>query len=124
YEIAEFIPRKSSYAETKELIEGFHIVTHCNHTVWYPELMLDAYKQYRPDWHTALMKIRDVIGKPGEDSEIEKIYAEMATGPTEDVTRHVMKGGRVILVPFKWTDFGTWGSVHEFFTSGPGEVYK
>jgi mannose-1-phosphate guanylyltransferase len=31
---------------------------------------------------------------------------------------------RIILLPFKWTDVGTWGSVYEFFTSGdPSENY-
>jgi mannose-1-phosphate guanylyltransferase len=124
YDIEEFVGRKASFAETKDLIESFHIVTHCNHSCWYPDLMLDAYKEYRPDWHKALMAMKEVIGKPGEDAEIERIYAEMTAGPTEEVTRHVMdKNGRIILLPFKWTDIGTWGSVYEFFAAD-GAVYS
>jgi mannose-1-phosphate guanylyltransferase len=120
YEIDAFLGRKSSYRETKELIENFHIVVHCNHSCWYPGLMLEAYKQYRPDWYEALMKIKEVIDKPGEDAAIEEIYATMEKGATEEVTRHVMQegNGRIILLPFKWTDIGTWGSVYEFFTDG------
>jgi mannose-1-phosphate guanylyltransferase len=88
-------------------------------------LMLEAYKQYRPDWYEALMKIREVMDKPGEQEAIEKIYAEMEKGPTEDVTTHVMNSGdsMVILLPYKWTDVGTWGSVYEFFEDGT-ENYK
>jgi mannose-1-phosphate guanylyltransferase len=122
YDVAEYVERKSSFAETKELVESFHIVTHCNHACWYPGMMLDAYKEYRPDWYEALMKIKDCMGKPGEDSEIEKIYQDMAPGATEEVTKHVMEGGRIILLPFKWVDFGTWGSVYEYFAE-PGGVY-
>jgi mannose-1-phosphate guanylyltransferase len=118
YEIDAFLGRKSSYRETKDLIENYHIVTHCNHACWYPGMMLDAYKQYRPDWYEALMKMKDIFGKPGEDAAIEEIYATMEKGATEEVTKHLMKDGRIILLPFKWTDIGTWGSVYDFFTAG------
>jgi mannose-1-phosphate guanylyltransferase/mannose-1-phosphate guanylyltransferase/mannose-6-phosphate isomerase len=46
----------------------------------------------------------------------------MEKGPTEEVTTHVMNSGEamVILLPYKWTDVGTWGSVYEFFEDGVG----
>lgn len=120
YAIDEFLFRRSSLRETRQLIENYHVVAHCNHTCWYPELMLEAYKQYRPDWHEALMKIKDVLDKPGENEAIEQIYATMEKGSTEEVTKHIMSGGQAmaILLPYKWTDVGTWGSVYEFFSDG------
>lgn len=123
YEVKSFLGRKDSYRETKELIENFHIVTHCNHSCWYPSLMLEAYKKYRPDWHKALMKMKDALDKPGEDAAIEAIYETMEKGATEEVTKHVMQHGdaRIILLPFKWVDIGTWGSVYEFFVDGDGK---
>ncbi|MEK7153233.1 MAG: sugar phosphate nucleotidyltransferase [Patescibacteria group bacterium] len=121
YEIREFLGRKDSYRETKELIENYHIVTHCNHSCWYPGLMLEAYEKYRPDWYEALMKMKDAFDKPGEDAAVEKIYATMEKGATEEVTKHVMKEGRIILLPFKWMDIGTWGSVYDFFVNGNGK---
>ena len=120
YKITEFAGRKTTIRETRELIENYHIVAHCNHYCWYPEQMLDAYKKYRPDWHKSLMQIKDALDKPGEDAAIEKIYHEMEKGATEDVTKHVMPEGGVILLPFRWTDIGTWGSVYEFFNEGEG----
>jgi mannose-1-phosphate guanylyltransferase len=88
--------------------------------------MLEAYKQYRPDWYEALMKIRDVLDKPGEDSAVEEIYSTMEKGPTEEVTKNIMHKGeaRIILLPFKWTDIGTWSSVYEFFAHGDGGNYE
>ena len=124
YSIDQFIFRGTDYAATKKLVESFSVVVHSNHYCWYPELMLDAYKTYRPDWHEALMKIKDVIGQPGEDAEIERIYESMEKGPTEEVTKHIFKDSQVILLPFRWADIGTWGSVYEFFSSEPGEVYR
>lgn len=125
YKIEKFLFRRSSLRETRQLVENFHVVEHCNHMCWYPDQILDAYKQYRPDWYAALMKIKEAMDKPGENEAIEKIYAEMEKGPTEDVTTHVMNSGQalVILLPFKWTDVGTWGSVYDFFEDGT-ENYK
>ena len=120
YKIDKFLFRRSSLSETRSLVENFHVVAHCNHTCWYPELMLEAYKQYRPDWYEALMKIKNVLDKPGENEAIEKIYSTMEKGPTEEVTKHIMHGGEAtaILLPYKWTDVGTWGSVYDFFADG------
>lgn len=122
YRIEKFFFRRNNLPETRRLVENFHVVAHCNHMCWYPDMMLDAYKQYRPDWHKQLMKIKAAMDKPGENEAIEKIYAEMEKGPTEEVTTHVMNSGEamVILLPYKWTDVGTWGSVYEFFEEGSG----
>jgi mannose-1-phosphate guanylyltransferase len=118
--IEKFLFRPSTLKETRELVENFHVVTHCNHTCWYPGMMLEAYKKYRPDWYEKLMEIKEALGKPGENEAIERIYAQMEKGPTEDVTIHVMNDGQsmVILLPYKWTDVGTWGSVYDFFADG------
>jgi mannose-1-phosphate guanylyltransferase len=120
FKIDEFLFRRSTIRETRNLIENYHVVAHSNHACWYPDLMLKAYEKYRPDWYKALMKIKDAIGKPGENEAIEKIYATMEKGPTEEVTKHIMSSGEAMamLLPFKWTDVGTWGSVYEFFSDG------
>lgn len=120
YKIEKFLFRRSNLKETRELVENFHVVAHCNHMCWYPDQILEAYKQYRPDWYGALMKIRDAMDKPGENEAIEAIYETMEKGPTEEVTNRVMDSGEamVILLPYKWTDVGTWGSVYDFFEDG------
>lgn len=122
YTIDHFHYRRGNMAETRQLIENFHVVAHWNHLCWYPDLMLKAYKKYRPDWHEALMQIKEVLDKPGENEALEKIYSEMDKGPTEEVTKHIMESGDAIalLLPFKLTDIGTWGSVYDFFEDGVG----
>lgn len=120
YKVMEFMGRKGSVKETVQMIGNFHVVLHCNHYCWYPGMMLDAYKKYRPDWHKAFMKIKDAFDKPGEDAAIEAIYNKMQKGSAEDVTRHLMEAGEVgiVLLPFRWTDVGTWNSVYDFFSDG------
>src|SRR5262249_12287803 len=77
YKIAAFLGRRPTYRETKALIAQFNVVTHCNHACWYPDLMLEAYKKYQPDWYEALMQMREAFGKPNEDAIIEAIYEKM-----------------------------------------------
>lgn len=116
YTISKFHYRKGTVRETRELVENFRVVAHCNHACWYPQMFIDAYKEHRPDWYESLMKIKDVMDKPGEQEAIREIYESMEKGPTEDVTRHVMDSGDAVamLLPFRWTDVGTWESVREF----------
>ena len=66
------------------------------------------------------MEIKVAIDQPGENEAIERIYAEMEKGATEEVTTHIMDSGdaKVILLPYKWTDLGTWSSVYDFFADG------
>lgn len=115
FQADEFIPRLDDYQKTKELIRNFYVATHSNHSCWYPDLMLGAYKQYRPDWYDALMKIRDVLTRGGSQQEVDAIYSQMAVGATELVIQNIIKDSYIILLPFKWTDIGTWDSVYEFF---------
>ncbi|OGD78914.1 hypothetical protein A2368_04515 [Candidatus Collierbacteria bacterium RIFOXYB1_FULL_49_13] len=121
YQTDEFIPRVDDYHQTKDLINNFHVATHSNHNCWYPGLMLEAYKKHRPDWYQSLLRIGDLLNKPGSDSRIDEIYSQMEAGGTELVTSHVFKDGYTILLPFKWIDFGTWDSVYEF-ADPQGEV--
>lgn len=125
YEITKFHYRKNTVRETRELVENFRVVTHWNHLCWYPTKVIEAYKQYRPDWYEALMKIRECIDQPGEQEAIRQIYESMQKGPTEDVTRHIMDSGEaiVILLPFKNTDVGTWESVREFSEDEDGNHF-
>lgn len=116
YVIDKFHYRKSTVRETRALIENFRVVAHWNHLCWYPVKIIAAYKKHRPDWYKALMKIKEVMDKPGEQEAIRQIYETMQKGPTEDVTRHLMDSGEAValLLPFRNTDVGTWESVREF----------
>ncbi len=125
YEITKFHYRKSTVRETRELVENFRVVTHWNHLCWYPSKLIEAYREFRPDWYDKLMQIRDVIDQPGEQEAIRSIYETMEKGPTEDVTRHLMDSGNavVLLLPFKNTDVGTWESVREFSEDDDGNHF-
>ncbi len=116
FKIEKFVPRLATVEETRKLIGDFRIATHSNHYCWYPDLMLEAYKKYKPNWYKSLMKIKAILGKQNEAQEIEKIYSKMEAGTTEDVTKHIFSQSYIIINPFKWTDMGTWGVIDEFLS--------
>lgn len=116
FKIKKFIPRLDTYEETEKLISNFRIATHSNHYCWYPDLMLEAYKKYKPKWHKSLMKIKAAWEKKSESSEIDKIYASMESGTAEEVTKHIFSQSYIIINPFKWVDLGTWSVIHEYLS--------
>ena len=122
FKIEKFIPRMNSYQETEKLISEVGIATHSNHYCWYPNLMLETYQKYRPDWYQSLMEIKVVMGKENEEAETEKIYEKMETGTAEEVTKHIFSESYIIINPFQWLDMGTWGVVYEYLASND-EVY-
>lgn len=122
YSVKKFLGREADYEKTSKLIKSGRIAMHCNHSCWFPELILEAYKKYRPDWYEALMKIKEVIGKPNESENIEKIYESMESGATEEVTKHIFADSYVIALPYKWIDLGTWDSLYEY-VSGEDSTY-
>jgi mannose-1-phosphate guanylyltransferase len=115
YKVTKFVNRLKDYQKTKELISNYHVVIHCNHMCWYPELIMKEYETYAPDWYNDLMKIRESFGKPDEEELTTEIYRNMREGTTEEVTKHSIENGCAILLPFKWLDLGTWDSIYEIF---------
>jgi len=118
YKIKKFLGRELDYQKTKELVAKQGIMIHCNHACWYPIMMLDAYKKYKPNWYKALMEIKNCIGKENEEGNIEKIYSEMESGPTEIVTQNIFSDGYLFELPFKWVDIGTWNSLYQYVSEG------
>ena len=120
FSVDEFVFRLGDYEKTKELISNNNVSTHCNHTCWFPELFLNSYNVYKPEWYSSLMQIRESFGKANEKEITNRIYSEMDEGPTEDVTKYIFPQGYIILVPFQWTDVGTWGAVYDYFKRDGG----
>lgn len=112
YKIAKFLWR-STKEEADKYIAEKSILLHANHYSWTPKALLEAYKAYAPEWYNSLEKIRIYIENDNEIG-IREEYAKMEKGPVENVTQHVFAEGYVVLLPFKWVDFGTWESFFKY----------
>ncbi len=67
------------------------------------------------------IKVRDILAKGGDLTELTNAYKEYEAGPLEDVTKEIFeKEGLIIIPQFKWTDIGTWGSIYEYFAKAGG----
>ncbi len=122
FKVKKFLGRKSDFTETGDMIKKENAVIHTNLNTWYPELMLEAYKKYKPNWYEGLMEIKKVIEEGEDEEKIDAIYKKMDKGSTEEVTQHVFEEGYIVTYPFKWVDIGTWDSVYQHL-SQQGEVY-
>jgi len=122
FRVKKFLGRKNDLAETSDMLKTEKAVIHTNLNTWFPDLMLEAYKRYKPQWHEKLMEIKEVLESGGDFETIEAIYGLMDKGSTEEVTRHVFEEGFIVTYPFKWVDIGTWDSVYRHLSS-KNEVY-
>ena len=102
--------QRDKEAEIEEAMKNNKAWLHANHYCWTPRLWLESYMKFRPDWAKPLMEIAN-----GGDEK--KIYPEILKGPTEEWTiKSVLKGeGMMVVLPFKWMDFGTWESLDKYF---------
>jgi mannose-1-phosphate guanylyltransferase len=116
YDVEQFVDRLGDYEKTKELLENNVISTHCNHYSWLPELALDAFRKYTPEWYSALMEIKASIGTPDEEEVTNRVYESMKPGRFEEVSRNVFnnKEGQIVILPFKWTHISTWNDMYEY----------
>ncbi len=113
HKVEKFLSRKEGFEETEEMIRKRKAVIHVNINTWTPTLMLEAYKEFSPDWHEKLMEIKKVLEEGGDAKKIENIFNKMEKGSTEEVTRHIFEKGYIVTFPFKWVDVGTWDSVYQ-----------
>ncbi len=114
FEMEKWLGRDSKEGVEKYLKKKA-VFTHANHYAWTPKLMLEAFKEHKPEWHEPLTNIIDAVGTNKEKEVIEKQYHQMPKGPVEEVTKHVLEQGYVFECPFKWADFGTWESLSNYF---------
>lgn len=114
FKMEKWLGRDSKQGVEKYL-ENKAVFTHANHYAWTPKLMLEAFKEHKPDWYKPLMEIGKAIGTTKEKEVIKEEYHKMPEGPVEEVTQHVLEQGYVFECPFKWADFGTWESLSNFF---------
>ncbi len=122
YSVKKYLGRKQTFEDTRQMIEKEKAVIHVNINTWTPKLMMEAYKEIRPDWYKKLMDIKEIIGTDDEDAKIEAVFNTMEVGSTEEVTKHVFEKGYIVAFPFKWIDVGTWDSVYQHLAT-KDEVY-
>lgn len=111
FKVNKYLWRKS-VDEIEALLKEGSLLVHTNHSCMTPRNFLNMIHAYRADWYEPLINIVN-----GQDIKTE--YSKMAPGPIEEVTQnvHAMGESLVVELPFKWTDIGTWKSLHEFSLS-------
>jgi len=115
YDIAEFVLRLHDYEKTKKLIENYPVLVHTNHLACYPEQIMKLAKQYRPDWFDAFTAMKKSFGTPDEEKITDSIYSNLEGGQIERITEKAyMTNGAIVVLPFEWTDIGTWDSLSNY----------
>ncbi len=79
--------------------------------IWRTDTVLRKLREFAPDIHAGLMKIRDAVGTPAEDRTVAEAYAGIrAVSVDYAVMEPAAARGEVLMVPgdFGWNDVGSW----------------
>ena len=126
YEVADYIDRNDEAKIAKYLNSG-KLLLHTNHTTMTPNNLMALIKKYEPDWWEHLNNI-------AKGKDVNKEFPLIPKGTLEQITVKLHKKGESIVIehPFKWTDFGTWESLEQFYkkndispsNGGVSEIYS
>lgn len=129
HQVSDFIDvvkDRMTLEQVTEIASQDKVGTHCNHNTWTPAKLLDAIKEFRPDWYSVLMKIQEVLGTPEEEEKVKRLYEQFEPGRIELVTKQLMKRGEVqaVIVPYKWTHITTWDDVARYYLEEAIETHQ
>ncbi len=119
YEVTGFVDvvkDRMTMDQVKDAMKDSKFITHCNHSTWTYDGLMNAIKEIKPDWHEVLMEIKKVIGDDDEEAKIAEIYERFQEGRLEVLTKELYNSGRAIMVelPFDWFHITTWNDVYMY----------
>jgi mannose-1-phosphate guanylyltransferase len=76
--------------------------------VWRAKAILDALSEHRPGLATALDRIGQALGTPGEVETIEREYPLLEKVPIDKAVMEKANNVRVLEVVYDWNDVGDW----------------
>jgi len=96
-----------------EYVNSGRFVWNSGMFIWKASVILEEISKYMPNLHTALQKIKDVVGTPEERHVVNDLWPQL-----EDLSIDygvLEKSDRVVTIPVDigWSDVGDWGALAE-----------
>lgn len=79
--------------------------------VWRVSTILDCFKKYMPSTHDGLLKIKEAVGTPQEDTVLEKEFPNMESQSVDYGIMEKAENIYTLAGNFGWDDVGSWLAV-------------
>ena len=79
--------------------------------VWRVSTILDCFKKYMPSTHDGLLKIKEAVGTPQEDTVLEKEFPNLESQSVDYGIMEKAENIYTLAGNFGWDDVGSWLAV-------------
>jgi len=117
HEVQEFkgFTEKPDLKKAKKFMADSDYLWNTGMYVWRIDTILEKYQKHVPDTYKKLMKIKNAIGTPNEETAIRENYTSCEKISIDYAIMEKVKENEVRIIPadFGWSDVGTWESIHD-----------
>ena len=87
--------------------------------LWKVSTLLELFRHHLPDSYASLMQLRPLLGKPGAEPEILRIFSSLQRISIDFGILEKASGLRLIPAEFDWDDIGNWAALERFLPADP-----
>jgi mannose-1-phosphate guanylyltransferase len=87
--------------------------------IWKASTILKLIEEFLPELHEGLLDIKEVLGKPGYDETVQRVYRSIKGISIDYGVMEKTKEVYVIKSNFEWNDVGSWEEVYQLSKKDP-----
>jgi mannose-1-phosphate guanylyltransferase len=117
----ERFTEKPDLAKAKEFLKSRNYLWNTGLYVWRIDTILEQYKKFLPKTWLILSQIKRAIGTKKEKEVLEKLFPQCEKISVDYGIMEKTDPKKVRIIPsdLRWSDVGTWESIHDELADGP-----
>ena len=110
YPVQRFVEKPDLETAKSYLADGSYL-WNSGMFVWRVSTILDCFKKYMPSTHDGLLKIKEAVGTPQEDTVLEKEFPNLESQSVDYGIMEKAENIYTLAGNFGWDDVGSWLAV-------------
>ena len=110
YPVQRFVEKPDLETAKSYLADGSYL-WNSGMFVWRVSTILDCFKKYMPSTHDGLLKIKEAVGTPQEDTALEKEFPNLESQSVDYGIMEKAENIYTLAGNFGWDDVGSWLAV-------------
>ncbi|MGA2667171.1 MAG: sugar phosphate nucleotidyltransferase [Patescibacteria group bacterium] len=119
YRVDQFV-EKPNIIKAKQYLKSGKYLWNASYFIWRADKLLEMYEKYSPEIYKATEKILNVLGKPGTQNKIDRIYREMPKEPIDTAIAEKVDDIAVVPADLGWSDIGSWSTLYDLLAQKSG----
>lgn len=109
----EVFTEKPTLRNAKKYLEDGNYVWNAGIFIWKASVVVESFNEYLPEMFNLFNEGEDFLNTSKEENFIKNTYSEAQNISIDYAIMEKSNSVYVIPASFKWSDLGTWGSLHE-----------